>query len=150
MSKYMEFDLLVSSLVLVSCLSLGISGIIITRNKTTLTPIASRKLKEYEEELKSNYTEVRRLKGVIARQKQGPTLTETDLKAGGRNVLDTVIDGLPTNYKKLAKKYKHLVVPLIINENGELKPEVTEKLTDIISKSNSGPKDESIQYPQSL
>ena len=135
---------------LVSCLSLGISGIIITRNKTTLTPIARRKLKEYEEELKSNYTEVRRLKGVIARQKQGPTLTETDLKSGGRNVLDTVIEGLPTNYKKLAKKYKHLVEPLIINENGELKPEVTEKLTDIISKSNSGPKDESIQYPQSL
>ena len=146
----MEFDLLVSGILLVSCLSLGVSGIIITRNKTTLTPIARRKLKEYEEELKSNYTEVRRLKGVIARQKQGPTLTETDLKAGGRNVLDTVIDGLPTNYKKLAKKYKHLVEPLIINENGELKPEVTEKLTDIISKSNSGPKDESIQYPQSL
>ena len=150
MSKYMEFDLLVSGILLVSCLSLGVSGIIITRNKTTLTPIARRKLKEYEEELKSNYTEVRRLKGVIARQKQGPTLTETDLKAGGRNVLDTVIDGLPTNYKKLAKKYKHLVEPLIINENGELKPEVTEKLTDNISKSNSGPKDESIQYPQSL
>ena len=85
-----------------------------------------------EEELKSNYTEVRRLKGVIARQKQGPTLTETDLKAGGRNVLDTVIDGLPTNYKKLAKKYKHLVEPLIINEDGQLKPEVT-ALNRIIS-----------------
>ena len=63
----MEFDLLVSGILLVSCLSLGVSGIIITRNKTTLTPIARRKLKEYEEELKSNYTEVRRLKGVIAR-----------------------------------------------------------------------------------
>ena len=150
MSKYMEFDLLVSSFLLVSCLSLGISGIIITRNKTTLTPIARRKLKEYEEELKSNYTEVRRLKGVIARQKQGPTLTETDLKAGGRNVLDTVIDGLPTNYKKLAKKYKHLVEPLVMDKDGNLKPEVTEKLTDIISKSNSGPKEEPVQYPQSL
>ena len=146
----MEFDLLVSGILLVSCLSLGISGIIITRNKTTLTPIARRKLKEYEEELKSNYTEVRRLKGVIARQKQGPTLTETDLKAGGRNVLDTVIDGLPTNYKKLAKKYKHLVEPLIINENGELKPEVTEKLTDIISKSNTKPEEPTQQFPQSL
>ena len=150
MSKYMEFDLLVSGLLLVSCLSLGISGIIITRNKTTLTPIARRKLKEYEEELKSNYTEVRRLKGVIARQKQGPTLTETDLKSGGHTVLDTLAGGLPTNYKKVYNKYKHILEPLVMDKDGNLKPEITEKLTDIISKSNSGPKEEPVQYPQSL
>ena len=93
------------------------------------------------------YAESRKLKGVIARMKQGPTLTETDLKSGGRNVLDTVIDGLPTNYKKLAKKYKHLVEPLVMDKDGNLKPEVTEKLTDIISKSNAGPKEEPVQYP---
>ena len=133
----MEIELLVSSLVLVSCVFLGVSGIIINRNKTTLTPIARRRLKEYEEELKSNYTEVRRLKGVIARQKQGPTLTDADIKAGGHSVLDTIIDGLPQNYKKLAKKYKHLVEPLVIDADGNLKPEVTEKLTSIISKSNT-------------
>ena len=57
----MEIDLLVASLVLASCVFLGVCGIIITRNKTTLTPIARRKLKEYEEELKSNYIEQRRL-----------------------------------------------------------------------------------------
>jgi hypothetical protein len=37
-----------------------------------------------------------------------------------------------------------------MDKDGNLKPEVTEKLTDIISKSNSGPKDEPVQYPQSL
>jgi len=133
----MEIDLLVSSLVLASCLCLGICGIIITRNKTILTPIARRKLKEYEEELKSNYTEQRRLKGVIARQKRGPEITQADISAGGSTVLDTVIDGLPANYKKIAQKYKHLVEPLVIDKDGNLKPEVTEKLTSIISKSNS-------------
>jgi len=146
----MEFDLLVSSLVLVACVFLGISGIIITRNKTSLTPIARRRLKEYEEELKSNYTEVRRLKGVIARQKQGPTLTESDIKAGGHSVLDTIIDGLPQNYKKLAKKYKHLVEPLVIDKDGNLKPEVTEKLTSIISKSNTTTTQPTSQSVESL
>ena len=133
----MEIDLLVSSLVLVSCVFLGVSGIIITRNKTTLTPIARRKLKEYEEELKSNYTEQRRLKGVIARQKRGPEISQDDISAGGTTVLDTVIQGLPRNYKKIAQKYKHLVEPLIMEKDGNLKPEVTEKLTSIISKSNT-------------
>ena len=133
----MEIDLLVSSLVLVSCVFLGVSGIIITMNKTTLTPIARRKLKEYEEELKSNYTEQRRLKGVIARQKRGPEISQDDISAGGTTVLDTVIQGLPSNYKKIAQKYKHLVEPLIMDKDGNLKPEVTEKLTSIISKSNT-------------
>ena len=133
----MEIDLLVSSLVLVSCVFLGVSGIIITRNKTTLTPIARRKIKEYEEELKSNYTEQRRLKGTIARQKRGPEISQDDISAGGTTVLDTVIDGLPSNYKKIAQKYKHLVEPLIMDKDGNLKPEVTEKLTSIISKSNT-------------
>jgi len=146
----MEIDLLVSSLVLVSCVFLGVSGIIITRNKTTLTPIARRKLKEYEEELKSNYTEQRRLKGVIARQKRGPEISQDDISAGGTTVLDTVIQGLPSNYKKIAQKYKHLVEPLIMDKDGNLKPEVTEKLTSIISKSNTTTAESDIRPPQSL
>jgi len=146
----MEIDLLVSSLVLVSCVFLGVSGIIITRNKTTLTPIARRKLKEYEEELKSNYTEQRRLKGVIARQKRGPEISQDDISAGGTTVLDTVIQGLPSNYKKIAQKYKHLVEPLIMDKDGNLKPEVTEKLTSIISKSNPTTAETSSQPNQSL
>jgi len=146
----MEIDLLVASLVLVSCVFLGVSGIIITRNKTTLTPIARRKLKEYEEELKSNYTEQRRLKGVIARQKRGPEISQDDISAGGTTVLDTVIQGLPSNYKKIAQKYKHLVEPLIMDKDGNLKPEVTEKLTSIISKSNPTTAETSSQPNQSL
>jgi len=146
----MEIDLLVASLVLVSCVFLGVSGIIITRNKTTLTPIARRKLKEYEEELKSNYTEQRRLKGVIARQKRGPEISQDDISAGGTTVLDTVIQGLPSNYKKIAQKYKHLVEPLVIDADGNLKPEVTEKLTSIISKSNPTTAETSSQPNQSL
>ena len=146
----MEIDLLVASLVLVSCVFLGVSGIIITRNKTTLTPIARRKLKEYEEELKSNYTEQRRLKGVIARQKRGPEISQDDISAGGTTVLDTVIQGLPSNYKKIAQKYKHLVEPLIMDKDGNLKQEVTEKLTSIISKSNTTTAESDIRPPQSL
>jgi hypothetical protein len=146
----MEIDLLVASLVLVSCVFLGVSGIIITRNKTSLTPIARRKLKEYEEELKSNYTEQRRLKGVIARQKRGPEISQDDISAGGTTVLDTVIQGLPSNYKKIAQKYKHLVEPLIMDKDGNLKPEVTEKLTSIISKSNPTTAETSSQPNQSL
>ena len=146
----MEIDLLVASLVLVSCVFLGVSGIIITRNKTTLTPIARRKLKEYEEELKSNYTEQRRLKGVIARQKRGPEISQDDISAGGTTVLDTVIQGLPSNYKKIAQKYKHLVEPLIMDKDGNLKPEVTEKLTSIISKSNTTTAESNIKSVESL
>ena len=146
----MEIDLLVASLVLVSCVFLGVSGIIITRNKTTLTPIARRKLKEYEEELKSNYIEQRRLKGTIARQKRGPEISQDDISAGGTTVLDTVIDGLPSNYKKIAQKYKHLVEPLIMDKDGNLKPEVTEKLTSIISKSNPTTAQPSSQPNESL
>ena len=146
----MEIELLVSSLVLVSCVFLGVSGIIITRNKTTLTPIARRKLKEYEEELKSNYTEQRRLKGVIARQKRGPEISQDDISAGGTTVLDTVIQGLPSNYKKIAQKYKHLVEPLIMDKDRNLKPEVTEKLKSIISKSNTPTAESDIRPPQSL
>ena len=34
-------------------------------------------------------------------------------------VLDTVIQGLPSNYKKIAQKYKHLVEPLIMDKDGK-------------------------------
>ena len=135
----MEIDLLVSSLVLVSCIFLGLSGIIITRNKTALTPTARRRMAEQDAEIKTMYAESRKLKGVIARMKRGPEITTEDIKAGGHTVVDTLIDVLPNNYKKIAKKYKHLVEPLVMDADGNLKPEVTEKLSSIISQSNAKP-----------
>tara|TARA_Y100000356_G_C11033732_1_gene169843 strand:+ start:54 stop:494 length:441 start_codon:yes stop_codon:yes gene_type:complete len=146
----MQIDLLVASLVLVSCVFAGISGIIITRNKTALTPTARRRMAEQDAEIKTMYAESRKLKGTIARMKRGPELTPDDIKAGGHTVLDTLADGLPTNYKKVYKKYKHLVEPLVMDADGNLKPEIIDKLTGIISKSNAGPKEESQQFPQSL
>ncbi len=146
----MEIDLLVASLVLVACVFVGISGTIITRNKGNNPTIFRRRIKEYEEDNKSLMLEIRRLKGHIARQKRGPEITESDIKAGGHTVLDTVIDGLPNNYKKLAKKYKHLVEPLVIDKDGNLKPEVTEKLQDIISKPNTRTEKQQEQYSESL
>ena len=133
----MQIDLLVASLVLVSCVFVGISGIIITRNKTALTPTARRRMAEQDAEIKTMYAESRKLKGAIARMKRGPELTTDDIKSGGHTVVDTLIDGLPSNYKKIAKKYKHLVEPLVMDADGNLKPEVTEKLSSIISKSNA-------------
>ena len=146
----MEIDLLVSSLVLVSCIFLGLSGIIITRNKTALTPTARRRMAEQDAEIKTMYAESRKLKGTIARMKRGPELTPDDITAGGHTVVDTLIDGLPSNYKKIAKKYKHLVEPLVMDSDGNLKPEVTEKLAGIISKTNAKPETAVIGPNESL
>jgi hypothetical protein len=133
-------DIIFAGVFLVSCISLGISGIIITRNKTNLTPIARRRIKEYEDDNKNLLTEIRRLKGVVSRQKQGPTIHESDIKAGeGGTILDTIIDGLPQNYKKIARKYKHMIEPVVLNEDGSLKPEVVEKIKSITT---AGPKQE--------
>jgi hypothetical protein len=146
----MEIDLLVASLVLVSCVFAGISGIIITRNKTALTPTARRRMAEQDAEIKTMYAESRKLKGTIARMKRGPELTTDDISAGGHTVVDTLIDGLPSNYKKIAKKYKHLVEPLVMDKDGNLKPEVTEKLASIISKSNTTTTESNIKSVESL
>jgi hypothetical protein len=146
----MDIDLLVASLVLVSCVFAGISGIIITRNKTALTPTARRRMAEQDAEIKTMYAESRKLKGTIARMKRGPELTTDDISAGGHTVVDTLIDGLPSNYKKIAKKYKHLVEPLVMDKDGNLKPEVTEKLASIISKSNTTTTESNIKSVESL
>lgn len=131
-------DLLISSLLLVSCVSCGICGIIITRNKTTISPIARRRIKEYEEDTKAHLKEITRLKGAVNRAKQGPTIRDVDIQTGqGSTVLDTIIEGLPQNYKKIARKYKHMIEPLVLDEHGSLKPEVIEKISSITTK---GPK----------
>ena len=77
---------------------------------------------------------------MVSRQKQGPTIHEADIKAGeGGTILDTIIDGLPQNYKKIARKYKHMIEPVVLNSDGSLKPEVVEKIKSITTQ---GPKQE--------
>jgi len=86
-------ELLSSALILVACVSAGVSCMFIARNRGAINKHSRQRIKDYEADIKylgeikkadaADYRqEILRLKGSINKMKQGPELTERDIEAG--------------------------------------------------------------------
>ena len=85
-------ELLSSALILVACISGGISCIFIARSRTTVNKHSRQRIKDFEADIKyladskkeesaAYRKEIMRLKNVVSKAKDGPTLTERDIES---------------------------------------------------------------------
>ena len=124
-------DLLTSALILISCLSVGICGIFITRNRTGINKHSRSYIKDMQQDLKylaeskkqealEYRKEILRLKGSMNRLKAGPSITESDMESG--DIASVLIQKLGLG------KYKNFLSPYIPKINQA----IAEKKDDII------------------
>ena len=93
MINIIDMEILTASIILISCLSIGISGIFITRNRTGINKHSRAYIKDIQQDLKylaeskkqealEYRKEILRLKGSMNRLKSTPTITESDMESG--------------------------------------------------------------------
>jgi len=110
-------DLLTSAVILVACVSVGLCGIIISGRRVGASKHTRAYVKDIQQDL--NYVkeqknqeikelrhESLRLKGIINKNKQGTTITESDLDMKGG-----LAEGLMT--KLIPRKYHDMVRPML-------------------------------------
>ena len=110
-------DLLSSALILVACVSVGLCGIIISGRRVGASKHTRAYVKDIQqdmsyikdqknEEIKELRRDNLRLKGVINKNKQGTTITETDLNSSA-GLADILMN------KLIPRKYHEVVRPLL-------------------------------------
>ena len=86
-------EVLSAALILVACVSAGVSCMFIARNRGAINKHSRQRIKDYEADIKylgeikkadaADYRqEILRLKGSINKMKQGPALTEQEIESG--------------------------------------------------------------------
>ena len=104
-------EVLSAALILVACVSAGVSCMFIARNRGSINKHSRQRIKDYEADIKylgeikkadaADYRqEILRLKGSINKMKQGTTVTDTDMKNSGLG--DVIMQLIPKKYQKAA------------------------------------------------
>jgi len=104
-------ELLSSAIILVACISAGVSCIFITRNRSSINKHSRQRIKDFESDIKyladtkkeeahEYRKEIMRLKNVVSKAKDGPTVTDTDMKNSGLG--EVIMQIIPGKYRKAA------------------------------------------------
>jgi hypothetical protein len=104
-------ELLSSALILVACISAGVSCMFIARGRSSINKHSRQRIKDFEsdikylaeskkEEAKEYRQEILRLKSSVNRLKDGPTVTDTDMKNSGLG--EVLMQLIPGKYRKAA------------------------------------------------
>jgi len=142
-------ELLSSALILVACISGGISCMFIARNRGTINKHSRQRIKDFEadikyladskkEEAQDYRKEILRLKSSINRIKDGPAVTDTDMKNSGLG--EVIMQLIPNKYRKAAS----FLVPQV-EEAVKKDPAIVERIYEKIKTANNqqtGPKPE--------
>ena len=134
-------EVLSAALILVACVSAGVSCMFIARNRGAINKHSRQRIKDYEADIKylgeikksdaADYRqEILRLKGSINKMKQGTTVTDTDMKNSGLG--DVIMQLIPNRYKSIAKP----VVPMI-EEAVKRDPAIVERIYEKIKSANT-------------
>jgi hypothetical protein len=134
-------EILSSALILVACISGGVSCMFIARSRSTTNKHSRQRIKDFEndirylaeskkEEAKDYRQEILRLKGTINKQKQGITVTDTDMKNSGLE--DVIMQMVPTKYRNAAS----FLIPKVV-ESVKKDPALIEKVYEKIKSANS-------------
>ena len=150
-------EVLSASLILVACVSAGVSCMYIARNRGSINKHSRQRIKDYEADIKylgeikkadaADYRqEILRLKGSINKMKQGTTVTDTDMKNSGLG--DVIMQLIPKKYQKAAS----FLVPQV-EEAVKKDPAIVERIYEKIKSANTanskqtqpGPENQGIQ-----
>ena len=134
-------ELLSSALILVACISAGVSCMFIARNRGTINKHSRQRIKDFEadikyladskkEEAQDYRKEILRLKSSINRIKDGPAVTDTDMKNSGLG--DVIMQLIPNKYRKAAS----FLVPQV-EEAVKKDPAIVERIYEKIKSANN-------------
>ena len=137
-------ELLSSALILVACISAGVSCMFIARNRGTINKHSRQRIKDFEadikyladskkEEAQDYRKEILRLKSSINRIKDGPAVTDTDMKNNGLG--DVIMQLIPNKYRKAAS----FLVPQV-EEAVKKDPAIVERIYEKIKTANTSNK----------
>ena len=137
----MEIEILSASLVLVASICGGMCAVFIARSKSTVNKHSRQRIKDFEndiqylaeskkEEAKDYRQEILRLKSSINRIKEGPAVTETDMKNSGLG--EVIMQLIPKKYQKAAS----FLVPQV-EEAVKKDPAIVERIYEKIKSANS-------------
>jgi len=140
----MEIEILSAALVLVASLCGGLSCVFIARSRSSINKHSRQRIKDFEndikylaeskkEEAKDYRQEILRLKGTINKQKQGVTVTDTDMKNSGLG--EVIMQLVPTKYRKAAS----FLIPQV-EEAVKKDPALIEKVYEKIKSANTSNK----------
>ena len=138
-------ELLSSALILVACISAGVSCMFIARNRGTINKHSRQRIKDFEadikyladskkEEAQDYRKEILRLKSSINRIKDGPAVTDTDMKNNGLG--DVIMQLIPNKYRKAAS----FLVPQV-EEAVKKDPAIVERIYEKIKTANTSNKE---------
>ena len=140
----MEIEILSSSIILVACISAGISACFIARNRGSINKHSRQRIKDFEADIKyladskkeeayEYRKEIMRLKNVASKAKEGPTVTETDMKNSGLG--EVIMQLIPSKYRKAAS----FLVPQV-EEAVKKDPAIVERIYEKIKSANTSNK----------
>ena len=124
-------EVLSSALILVACISGGISCMYIARSRSTTNKHSRQRIKDYETDIKSISEmrtsdaadfrhEILRLKGTINKMKQGPDFTEKELQ-NGSGIGDLMLSKFGLGkYRKFLQPYLPQIEKAIIENKDEI------------------------------
>ena len=137
-------ELLPSALILISCISVGVCGVFITRNRTGINKHSRSYIKDMQQDLKylaeskklealEYRKEILRLKGSMNRLKAGPNITESDMESG--DIASVLLQKLGLGkYKKFLDPY----LPKINQAIAEKKDDIIETIQANNKKAEPG------------
>ena len=134
-------EILSSALILVACISGGVSCMFIARSRSSINKHSRQRIKDFEndirylaeskkEEAKDYRQEILRLKGTLNKMKQGVTVTDTDMKNSGLG--EVIMQLVPGKYRKAAS----FLIPQV-EEAVKKDPALIEKVYEKIKSANS-------------
>jgi len=137
----MEIEVLSSALILVACISAGVSACFIARGRSSINKHSRQRIKDFEndikylaeskkEEAKDYRKEILRLKASINRIKDGPSVTDSDMKNSGLG--EVIMQLVPNKYRKAAS----FLIPQV-EEAVKKDPALIEKVYEKIKSANS-------------
>lgn len=135
-------EVLSSALILVACISAGVSCMFIARNRGSINKHSKQRIKDYENDIKylgevkkadaKEYREeILRLKGTINKMKQGNIVTETDMK-NASGLGEVIMQLIPNKYRKAAS----FLVPQV-EEAVKKDPAIVERIYEKIKTANT-------------
>ena len=134
-------EILSSALILVACISGGVSCMFIARSRSSINKHSRQRIKDFEndirylaeskkEEAKDYRQEILRLKGTLNKMKQGVTVTDNDMKNSGLG--EVLMQLIPGKYRKAAS----FLIPQV-EEAVKKDPALIEKVYEKIKSANT-------------
>jgi len=137
----MEIEVLSAALVMVACISGGVSCMYIARSRSTTNKHSRQRIKDFESDIKylaeskkegdkQHREDMRHVQQALNRSKRGETVTDSDMKNSGLG--EVIMQLVPGKYRKAAS----FLIPQI-EEAVKKDPTLIEKVYERIKSANT-------------